>query len=125
MLGLPTFDIEKSGTDNFSILIKKTSRGRTRESAQEATNQIVYNYELSDSTLTFDPYFFIKEGGKWRDQEVDITLKVPEGKTVYLGEEMIKIIHDIENVSNTWDGDMVEKFWEMTPEGLTMKELQE
>ena len=46
-------------------------------------------------------------------------------KTVYLGEEMIKIIHDIENVSNTWDGDMVEKFWEMTPEGLTMKELQE
>ncbi|MBN1986697.1 MAG: PspC domain-containing protein [Prolixibacteraceae bacterium] len=125
MLGLPTFDIEKAGTDNFSVLIKKTSRGRTRESAQEATSQIVYNYELSDSTLTFDPYFFIKEGGKWRDQEVDITLKVPEGKTVYLGEEMIKIIHDIENVSNTWDGDMIEKFWEMTPEGLTMKELSE
>ncbi len=125
MLGLPTFDIEKSGSDNFSMLIRKTSRGRTRESAQEATNEVVYNYEISDSTLTFDPYFFIKEGGKWRDQEVDITLKVPEGKTVYLGEEMIRIIHDVENVSNTWDGDMVEKFWEMTPEGLTMRELSE
>lgn len=125
MLGLPTFDIEEAGTNNFSIVVKKTSRGRTRESAQEATNQIVYNYELSDSTLIFDPYFFIEEGGKWRDQEVDITLKVPEGKTVYLGDEMVRIIHDIENVSNTWDGDMVGKFWEMKPDGLTMKERSE
>jgi hypothetical protein len=125
MLGRPTFDIEKSGTESFSVLIKKTSRGRDRESAKEATNEIIYNYTLTDSTLTFDPYFFIEEGGKWRDQEVEITLKVPEGKTVYLGEEMVRIIHDIENVSNTWDGDMVEKFWEMKPEGLTMKELPE
>ncbi|MCG6188255.1 PspC domain-containing protein [Maribellus maritimus] len=122
MLGLPTFDIEKAGTDNFSLLIKKTSRGRTRENAQESTEQIVYNFDLKDSTLTFDPNFFIKEGGKWRDQEVDITLKVPEGKTVYLGDEMVRIIHDIENVSNTWDGDMVGKYWEMKPDGLTMRE---
>ncbi len=122
MLGVPRFDIEKSGSDSFSVLIKKTSRGKTRESAQEANNQIVYNYELNDSTLTFDPYFFIKEGAKWRDQEVDITLKVPEGKTVYLGDKMINIIHDIENVSNTWDGDMVGKYWEMKPEGLTLED---
>jgi hypothetical protein len=124
ILGQPTFDIEKSGADNFSVLIKKTSRGRDRESAKEATNEIIYNYGVTDSTLTFDPYFFIGEGGRWRDQEVEITLKVPEGKTVYLGDEMIKIIHDIENVSNTWDGDMVGKYWEMKPEGLTMKEIE-
>ncbi len=118
MLGLPTFDIEKAGADDFSIVVKKISRGRTRGGARDAAHQVVYNYDISDSTLVFDPYFFIEEGGKWRDQEVEITLKVPEGKTVYLGKNMIKIIHDIENVSNTWDGDMVEKYWEMTPEGL-------
>jgi hypothetical protein len=38
---------------------------------------------------------------------------------------MIDIIYDIENVSNTWDGDMVGKTWEMKPDGLTMKEETE
>jgi len=123
MLGQPRLDIEKSGTDNFSILIKKSSRGKNRENAKEAAQDVVYNYQVNDSTLFFDPYFILDEGGKWRDQEVNITIKIPEGKTVYLSDDMVKIIHDIENVSNTWDGDMVGKYWEMKPEGLTEKEI--
>jgi len=122
MLGQPQLDIEKSGNENFSILVKKASRGRTREDAKEATEDIIYRYELTDSTMVFDPYFLLKEGVKWRGQEVVITVKVPEGKAVYLDDDMVKIIHDIENVSNTWDGDMVGKTWIMKPEGLTMKD---
>jgi hypothetical protein len=122
MLGQPQLDIEKSGNENFSILVKKASRGRTREDAKEATEDIIYRYELTDSTMVFDPYFLLKEGVKWRGQEVEITVKVPEGKAVYLDDDMVKIIHDIENVSNTWDGDMVGKIWIMKPEGLTMKD---
>lgn len=121
MLGQPRLDIEKSGTDDFSVLIKKSSRGRTRENAREAAQEVIYNYQVNDSTLYFDPYFVLDENGKWRDQQVDITVKVPEGKAIYLGDKMVKIIHDIENVSNTWDGDMVGKYWEMMPDGLTMK----
>jgi len=123
ILGQPRLDIERSGNDNFSILIRKSSRGRNRESAKESAQDVFYNYELKDSTLLFNPYFVLDENGRWRDQAVDITVKVPEGKTVYLGDDMVKIIHDIENVSNTWDGDMVGKYWEMKPEGLTMKEI--
>jgi phage shock protein PspC (stress-responsive transcriptional regulator) len=125
MLGQPSLGVEKSSSENFSILIKTTSRGRDRESAQQATKEVFYNYELTDSTLTFDPYFVIEKGGRWRDQEVEITLKVPEGKSIFMDEDLVRIIHDIENVSNTWDGDMVDKFWEMKPDGLTMKEISE
>jgi hypothetical protein len=35
---------------------------------------------------------------------------------------MVEIINDIENVSNTWDNDMVGKTWVMKPEGLTLKD---
>jgi len=70
----------------------------------------------------FDPYFVLDKGEKYRGQEVDIIIKVPEGKAVYLTDEMVKIIKDIDNVSNTWDGDMVGKTWVMKPEGLTLKE---
>ncbi len=125
MLGQPTLDIEKSGSDEFAVLIKKTSRGKTRENAKESTEDIVYRYQVTDSTMVFDPYFILEEGVKWRGQEVRITVKVPEGKAVYLDDDMVKIIHDIENVSNTWDGDMVGKTWVMKPDGLTMKDSEE
>ncbi len=121
LLGVPRLDIEKSGNDDFTILIKKASRGRSRENAKESIEDIVYHYELKDSIVYFDPYFILDEGVKWRGQQVDITVKVPEGKAIYLDDNMVKIIHDIENVSNTWDSEMVGKTWIMKPEGLTMK----
>jgi len=124
MLGQPRLDVVKSGSNNFTINIKKASRGSSRENAKESAEDIIYNYEINDSTLLFDPYFILDDEGKWRDQDVDITIKVPEGKAIYLGEKMVKIIHDIENVSNTWDSDMVGKIWEMKPEGLTLKEVE-
>jgi hypothetical protein len=125
LLGAPRLDIERSGTENFVITIKSTSRGKTRDEARESIEDIIYEYELEDSTVSFNPYFVLAENSRWRDQEVDITVKVPEGKAVFLGEDLVKIIHDIENVSNTWDGDMVGKRWEMKLEGLTMEGWEE
>lgn len=122
LLGQPQLDIEKSGNENFSVLIKKASRGKSRENAKEASEDIIYRYELKDSTMLFDPYFIIGQDVRWRGQEVSITVKVPEGKAIYLDNDMVKIIHDIENVSNTWDGDMVGKTWVMKPDGLTLLE---
>ena len=122
MLGHANLDIEKSGNNEFAILVKKASRGKTRETAKETSENIIYRYDLNDSTVVFDPYFILAKDEKYRGQEVDITIKVPEGKAVYLSDNMVKIINDIENVSNTWDGDMVGKTWIMKPEGLTLKE---
>lgn len=121
ILGRPKLDIERSGNDDFAVLIKKASRGKTRENAKEYSENIIYHYQLSDSTLNFDPYFILGENEKWRNQEVEIIVKVPVGKAIFLDDDMVKIIHDIENTSNTWDGDMVGKTWVMKPEGLTQK----
>lgn len=122
MLGTPQVDIEKAGGNEFVLTYRKTSRGRTRNQARDHASDLEYNVQLTDSVLLFDPYFFLKEGDKWRDQRLQITLKVPEGKTVFLDPQMVNIIYDIENVTNTWDRDMVGKFWVMKPEGLTMLE---
>ncbi len=122
LLGQVKLNVEKSGNDEFVVLVKKTSRGKTRENAKESSEGIIYHFEQKDSTLTFDPYFILGESVKWRGQDVNITVKVPEGKAVHFSDDMVKIINDIENVSNTWDGDMVGKTWIMKPEGLTLKQ---
>lgn len=121
LLGNPRMDVEKSNNNDFVILIRKKSRGSSQETANQHVEDIVYNFTQKDSVIYFDPYYTLGTGKRWLGQEVDITVKVPEGKAIYLGEEMVKIIYDIENVSNTWDGDMVGKFWEMTRLGLEEK----
>jgi len=121
LLGHPRFTIEKSSTDEYLLLIKKHSRGSSTENAQKNVEEITYNFAQKDSTLHFDPYYLLKEKAKWRNQEVYLTLKVPEGKSVYLNQKMTSIISDIQNTENMWDGDMVGKTWTMTADGLALK----
>lgn len=123
LLGQPRFDIQRSDTDDIVLIFKKRARGKDQTGANLNIQEIVYNYEVKDSILLFDPWYLTGENGKWRDQRVDITLKLPVGKSVYLSDKMVKIIYNIQNVSNTWQRDMVGKYWEMKPEGLTMKEI--
>jgi len=122
LLGKPTLDIEKSATGDCVVIVSKKSRGKNQADANDNIRQILYKYELKDTTLIFDPWFFLGENGKWRDQRVQILLKIPEGSTVHIGENLANIIYDIENVTNTWDRDMVGKTWTMLPEGLSLKE---
>jgi len=122
ILGHPKFTIEKSSTGEYLLLIRKQSRGSSSEDARNNAEQIEYNFTQKDSTLLFDPYYFLKDQAKWRDQEVSMTLKVPEGKSVYLDKKMTGIINDIENTENMWDGDMVGKTWTMTADGLALKD---
>lgn len=121
LLGHPQFTIEQSTTGEFLLQVKKRARGGDTEEAQKNVEQIDYNFSQKDSTLQFDPYYFLKDNAKWRNQEVTMILKVPEGKSVYLNEKMKSIIYDIENVNNLWDGDMVGKYWIMTADGLALK----
>jgi phage shock protein PspC (stress-responsive transcriptional regulator) len=121
ILGNPRLDVEKASGNSFVVIVKKSSRGRTRETAREHAADLIYRFQQQDSVLFFEPYFFLNEGDKWRDQEVHITVKVPEDGVIFLDEDMVEIIYDIENVTNTWDADMVGKYWEMKPEGLTLK----
>ena len=121
LLGHPRFTIEKSSSGEYLLLIKKQSRGSSTVDAQKNVEEIEYNFTQKDSTLRFDPYYMLKDEARWRDQEIFLTLKVPEGKSIYLNQKMTSIISDIQNTENMWDGDMVGKTWTMTADGLSLK----
>lgn len=120
VLGEPALDIEKSNSDNFELILKRKSRGRTHGDAVENAEEIKYSWKQVDSLMIFDEYFTLPVGDKWRNQKLQIILKVPEGKAVFLDKSVDNIIHDIENVSNTWDGHMIGKKWVMTEAGLSL-----
>lgn len=120
LVSRPDFTIEQTSNEMPELRIRKSARGNKYKNAKENAENISYNYNNVGANLLLDPYFTITEDGKWRSQEVKIKLKLPKGKVVYLHEDLLPIIYDIENTTNTWDGDMVGEYWEMKPQGLTL-----
>jgi hypothetical protein len=111
-------DIEASQDGRFQLVQKKVSNGASLKEAINNANAIDYGFSMKDSTITFDQYFVIPPSTKYRGQELDMTLLVPVGKSIYLDPSVRDVIYDIENVTNTYDGDMMGKTWTMTEKGL-------
>lgn len=118
VFGYPMIDIIESETDSFEIVIEHSAYGATKKESLARSKSIRYEFAQHDSILEFDPYFRIDTDDKFRDQEVKVVLKVPKGKTIHLGKSMEQVIYDIHNVRGTWDSEMVNRRWVMTPSGL-------
>ncbi len=115
-------DVEKSESDDFEIVKTISSRGGSTHTAQKIAEKINHQMSVDDETLYVSPYYKIDQSDKWRFQRYNITLKVPVGKAVYFDKatygDKYKVIYDVKNVTNTYDGDMVGKTWLMTEAGL-------
>ncbi len=111
-------DIVKSNSGQFELTQIVSSRGENRRQAFDNARKVNYSITQDDNSISFDESFLLDKGAKFRGQKVQLVLRVPEGKSVVLTEEMVDIIYDIKNVTNTYDGDMVGRTWTMTTEGL-------
>ena len=85
--------ILKSTKDSVaSMRIDKSSRGNSYQNAKKRAENIDYHYTLSDNTLELDGFLTTAFENKHRDQEVEITLYLPEG-TVLFAEKNIRSYH--------------------------------
>jgi phage shock protein PspC (stress-responsive transcriptional regulator) len=121
----PTLDIVKSDNADYSLVVKTKARGKNLEAAQHNASEITYKLDVQDSLITFQSNFLLLDKAAYHNQDVNYTLKVPVNKTIYLSQEMTKIIHDIKNTSDMWDGDMGDKYWTMKQEGLELTQRKQ
>lgn len=115
----PLVDVQKSLTDSFEVVVIKSAKGKNKKEALRRAEKISYSYFVKDSMLIFNPRFEMADNEKWRAQKVKIIVKVPIGKAVFLDKNVRPLIYDIDNVTNTYDGDMVNHTWVMRKEGLS------
>lgn len=113
------FDIARSQDSLMHLIVIKRARGWNRKEAKQRAEVIHYNFKVENNTLTLDDYLSFKNTDKFRAQEVDLILQVPQGKTVYLDRGTEGIIDDISNLQNMYDGNMPTHHWEMTRDGLS------
>ena len=116
--GSVELNVVEARQDSFKIEVIRSSRGKTKSNAAEYAKDIDYSYKISGDNITFDQYLTTDITNSIRGQQVEITIYVPQGKSIYFSEGMLRIIHDIHNYTNSLDRDMPNKIWTMTDRGL-------
>jgi hypothetical protein len=82
------------------------------------SGNIAFEVEQHDEVLHLSPWISWPEEDKLRMQSLRFILKVPEGRAVYLHNDVAFMLDDVQNVTNTLDRDMVGRRWTMTRNGL-------
>jgi len=79
--------IVRSTKDSIgSIFIEKKSEGNSFLDAKNRAEAIDYNYMIENNTLTLDGYFTTSVEQKYRDQEIEFIIYLPEGTILWADE---------------------------------------
>ncbi|MCX2740144.1 PspC domain-containing protein [Pontibacter anaerobius] len=101
---------ENSGSD-VEIVQRVEAKGKTEEEAKQNARMITYRTVLNDSTLRFDDSYEFKEDAAFRDQELNLILKLPKDKPLRMTRSFFYLLpsaalegdYDREKVlRNTW-----------------------
>lgn len=71
--------IERSDEKYAYIQIEKEAKGRSLSEAKKRSEAIRYGYKIIGNQLILDNYLITDAKNKFRDQEIEITLFLPEG----------------------------------------------
>ncbi len=76
--------IVRSTTDAMAkLIVEKKAEGNSYLDARNRAEAIEYNYTFEDGRLLLDGYFVTDIENKYRDQEIDLILYLPEGTILY------------------------------------------
>ena len=90
------FRIEKTDEKVAYIQIEKEAKGKSLSEAKQRAKEIKYSYQIIGNKLILDNYLLTDLKNKYRDQEIEITLFLPEGT-------LFKVDSSVENYDRSDD----------------------
>jgi len=110
----------KAEGEEFELIIRSRVRGENTAEAKERLKRIKTHYAIEDNSLEIDPYYTLGLNEKWRCQEITFEIKIPEGKTLFIGKEVRDYFqwHYWYQSKRKMSG----KYWTMTEDGLEEQE---
>ncbi|NNC95541.1 MAG: PspC domain-containing protein [Chitinophagales bacterium] len=105
------FYIDETEEGLFKLSIEKEAKGKNRSEAKFLAEKIEYNYEQSESELILQNYLHFLADDKFRDQQVNITLYVPDGKVVKLDPSLRQFLYNLNKQSKYSDFTAYDNYW--------------
>lgn len=76
-------NIKSTKDTTGKIVIEKTAQGNNHLDAKKRSEAIDYNYTINNDNLILDGFFTTNTANKYRDQQLVITVYLPEGTILY------------------------------------------
>ena len=107
--------IVRSTKDSLaSITIERTAEGRNYKEAKMRAQEINYSYDLTNSRLELDGYLTTDFENKFRDQEIEVTLYLPEGTILYAEGNTYSYHRNSSYYNDILDNGMEDQYLEIT-----------
>ncbi len=90
----PKLEIRESNTDQLEMTFYSKARGKTRSLASQRVENIQYEFNQTDSSFVFNPYFEFSDNDSWHGEQLEIVLNVPKGKYVQFDKNIWRIMND-------------------------------
>jgi phage shock protein PspC (stress-responsive transcriptional regulator) len=116
--GKTELDISLADSNYFELIINKKSNGPTKNGAKISAEKILYSYKTENNQLFINKLFSLQKDEKWRNQEVELELKVPENKIIYLEKEIGRALNRVKNLNDFEDYELPGHYLKMTKSGL-------
>ncbi|MDG3581697.1 PspC domain-containing protein [Galbibacter pacificus] len=113
------FRVEQSPDEEIRIEIEKKSQGRNYDDAFERADDIEYSYKLENNVLYLNNYLTTDYKNKFRDQEIEITIYIPENAIVrFHNSTYYNIDGHIKNNMNYYSSGLANHVWKMDNLGV-------
>jgi phage shock protein PspC (stress-responsive transcriptional regulator) len=110
--------LKKSKDSIVHVKIRKDANGSSFNEAKEIARNIEYEYTVVGNSIFFDDFLTTSMQNKFRDQEVWITLYVPEGKTILFDNETNRCLPvSFNNDQDMGRCDVPDHIWTMGADG--------
>ncbi len=83
--------IVKSSDSAYHTFINKISCGKTLFDADTRAQKIVFNYSIKENNIDLGSHLTISKNEKFRNQQIEVVLEVPEGKKIEFDETIEKL----------------------------------
>ncbi|AUC85031.1 transcriptional regulator [Polaribacter sp. ALD11] len=111
-------DIKKSNSGTAYIVVQKESYGSSSVKASKNAEKIQYKYTIKDNEIILDAFFLSDIKNIFKDEEIDITIFIPETTNVYFDYSVKTFLNDVKNETRIDDRDMVNQHFIMTDKTL-------
>lgn len=91
---IPIIEIMPGNSDRIEVNTSIRARGRTISEAKERTRKVNYQVHQSGDTLIFPPVSALAQEGCWSGEQIRVTVRVPIGQYITLGEGNWRYQHD-------------------------------
>jgi len=91
----PDIKVRRGDTDSIRVKIKKQSLGDDMYVAENNARELEYEWEYKNGRLEIDPYFKLKKYQKWRNQDIEMIISVPEHFKISIDEHTDFLVRNI------------------------------